>query len=46
MVTQYLADGDLLVVEREDNAYLGAAAVIGDSLVLRNHQRSRPTSWP
>ena len=41
-VTSYLADGQLLVIETEDDAYLGTAQVDGDTLVVRSGYVGRP----
>jgi hypothetical protein len=45
-VTYYLADGELLVIETDDDAYLGTAEVVGDTLVVRNGYVGRPTVVP
>ena len=42
-MTSYLADGQLLVIETDDDAYLGTAQVDGDSLVVRSGNVGRPT---
>lgn len=38
-----LAAGELLVVETEDDWFLGAVEVTGDGLVVRNGYVGRPT---
>lgn len=42
-MTSYLADGQLLVLETEGDAYLGTAEVVGDTLVVRSGFAGRPT---
>jgi hypothetical protein len=42
----FLAGGELLVVETEDDQFLGTAAVDGDSLVIRPGYVGRPVRVP
>jgi hypothetical protein len=42
----FLADGDLVVVETEDEQFLGTAEVVQDCLVIRPGHVGRPLRVP
>jgi hypothetical protein len=45
-MTGFMADGELLVVETDDDAYIGTVEVVGDALVVRSGYVGRPWVVP